>query len=261
MAKYSLAQIKGAYVQKKDWEWQFPVSYYLFRPISFYLTYLVIRITDSPSCVAWVGFFIGLLGCLSFLFIPHLTIWLGIILLIIFAILDAVDGNIARVSKNVTYYGKFLDGILGVVIEGSFCFWLGLGLYLNPIDLHGLGSLGSGDEGKLLVFLSGVIIMCGRLYSAIFQGSYYANLIRKNQNNVISEGSITDAFKSSTYRKYRWYLLFINLNAFNLQLIILALCAALKIVDLFLFFFAIYYLFRLLATMVFYIYRAQKNLY
>ena len=34
--------------------------------------------------------------------------------------MDAVDGNIARTTRNVTYYGKFLDGLLGEIIEGSY---------------------------------------------------------------------------------------------------------------------------------------------
>lgn len=261
MPKYSIGQIKNAYIQKKDWERQFPVSYFLFRPISFYLTYPIIRITESPSRVAWMGFAIGLLGCLSFLFISYLTIWPGILLLIIFAILDAVDGNIARVTKNVTHYGKFLDGVLGVVIESSSCFWLGLGLYLTSGDFYIVDFLGLGYGSKIFAILAGMIIMSGRLYSSIFEGNYYMHLIQKQKKEGSFQESLTQNIQSSTYRRRWWYLLFINLHAFNLQLIILVLCTALNIVNLFLFFFAIYYLFRLLATMVFYIYRAQKNLY
>jgi len=96
MPKYSLHEIKSAYAQKKDWEKQFPTIYYFSRPISFYLTYLIIRITENPTHIVWVGFIIGLLAWISFLFISYLTIWPGVILMVIFSILDAVDGNIAR---------------------------------------------------------------------------------------------------------------------------------------------------------------------
>jgi phosphatidylglycerophosphate synthase len=258
--KYTISQIKNAYTQKRDWEKQFLVSYFLFRPASFYLTYLVIRITESPSLVAWLGFFIGLFGCFSFLFISYLTIWPGILLLITFALLDAVDGNIARVTKNVTYYGKFLDGILGDIIAGSYYFWLGLGLYLSPENLYMLNLLNLGYNNKILIFLLSVIIMVGRLYSRMFEGNYYTYLIQKQRKDGTFQEALTENIKSSTYRKHWWYLLLINLNAFNLQLLILALCVVLNIVDLFLLFFALYYLFRLLATMIFYVYRAEKNL-
>ena len=257
--KYSLSQIKNAYIQKKDWEKQFPVSYFLFRPISFYLTYLVLLITKSPSRVAWVGFAIGLLGCFSLLFLSSLTIWPGILLLMLCALSDAVDGNIARVTKNVTYYGKFLDGVLGIIVEGSYCFWLGLGLYLDSGNSY-IGSLLVGYD-KILFILAGVAIMSGILYSSKIEGAYDKFMIQKKKVEGTFQESLTANIQSSTYRKHWWYLLFVNLHAFNLQLIILALCAALHIVDLFLFFFALYYLFRLLATMAFYLYRAQNRLY
>ena len=260
MPKYSISQIKSAYIQKKDWERQFPISYFLFRPISFYLTYLAVRITESPSRVAWVGFAIGAAGCLSLLFTSHLTIWPSILLLIVLALLDAVDGNIARVTKNVTHFGKYLDGMIGMAIEGSYCFWIGLGLYLSSEDLYMLNFLHLGYNNKILIVLASVIILAGKLYSSIFEGGYYTHLIQKQKQDGTFQDALDQNIQSSTYRKLWWYLLFVNLNAFNLQLIILALCAVLNMVDLFLLFFAIYYLFRLLVTMIFYTHHAQKNL-
>lgn len=261
MPKYSINQIKNAYIQKKDWERQFPISYFLFRPISFYLTYLVIQITESPSRVAWVGFAIGLTGCFSLLLTPTWTIWPGVLLLILYAMSDAVDGNIARVTKNVTYYGKFLDGILGIIIEGTYCFWLGLGLYRDSGNSY-IGNLLVGFEpyDKILLILAGVAIMSGMLYSSKFEVTYRVHLIQKQKVEGSFQETLNQNIQSSTYRKYWWYLLFINLHAFNLQLIILALCAALNVVHLFLFFFAIYYLFRLLVFFVFYFHRAKDRL-
>ncbi|MGD9015129.1 MAG: CDP-alcohol phosphatidyltransferase family protein [Candidatus Omnitrophota bacterium] len=260
MARYSISQIKHAYIQKKDWEKQFPVSYYLFRPISFYVTYLVLLITKSPSVIAWFGLFIGLLGCFSFLFISNLTIWPGILLLLIFALLDAVDGNIARVTKKVTHYGKYLDGIIGIIIEGGYCFWLGLGLYFNPASLGIYNVINLWRNGPILNLLAGVMIMAGILYSRIFEGDYYNHLIQKQRETGAFQGALTQNIRSSTYRRHWWYLLFVNLHAFNLQLILLALCAALGAVDIFLFVLAAYYFVRLLTTMLFYTYRAQENL-
>ncbi|UCC94474.1 MAG: CDP-alcohol phosphatidyltransferase family protein [Candidatus Omnitrophota bacterium] len=258
MPKYSMRQIKDAYIQKKDWEKQFPTIYYFSRPISFYLTYLIIRITDIPSRVVWFGFFVGLMGCLAFLFIPHCTVWLGISLIMSFAILDAVDGNIARVSGKVTYYGKFLDGVIGEIIEASYPFWLGLGLYLVPLKLGALSLWDLGDKSNLFMLLAGTAIMCARLYSTLFLVNYYDMLTLKK--TVTPQGNITDPFKSSRYRKYWWYLLFINLHTLTLQVLLLALCASLKMIDIFLFFFAGYYLFRMFITFTFYTYRAQRNL-
>jgi len=182
------------------------------------------------------------------LFIPYLTIWAGISLLTLYALSDAVDGNIARVTDNVTYYGKYLDGMMGIVIEGSYCFWLGLGLYQS-------------NDDQILYILAGMTIMAGWLYSSLIEDGYERYLIQKQKENRTFQESHKGNIKSSTYRKHWCYLLFINLHAFNLQLIVLSLSAATNTVHLFLLFFATYYLARLLITMVFYIHRAQNTLY
>ncbi|MHA1664364.1 MAG: hypothetical protein DRP68_06740 [Candidatus Omnitrophota bacterium] len=259
MPKYSLHEIKSAYAQKKDWEKQFPTIYYFSRPISFYLTYLIIRITENPTHIVWVGFIIGLLAWISFLFISYLTIWPGVILMVIFSILDAVDGNIARVTKKVSYYGKFLDGTIGEIIEGSYFFWLGLGLYLSK-DFYMMRFLETAHISKIFVLLGGVVAVVGRLYSNIFQENYYTMLVRKQKEEDTFMEEITGKIQSSIYRKHWWYLLFINPHTLTFQLLILVLCVIFKVVDLFLFLFAIYYFSRMLIMFIFYTSRAQKIL-
>jgi len=66
--------------------------------------------------------------------------------------------------------------------------------------------------------------------------------------------------KTSTYRKNPLYLLFANLNTLNLQLLALAVCASLNMIDLFLLLFALYYLVRILVINVFYLYQAKARL-
>ncbi len=63
MSKYSLKQIVDSVEQKKTWEKQYPINHYIVRPLSFLVTYLIIRVTDSASSIAWIGFVIGLAGC------------------------------------------------------------------------------------------------------------------------------------------------------------------------------------------------------
>ncbi|MFQ5787213.1 MAG: CDP-alcohol phosphatidyltransferase family protein [Thermodesulfobacteriota bacterium] len=261
MSKYSLQQIKSAYIQKKDWERQFPISYFLFRPISFYVTCLVLSVTNSPSKVAWCGFVIGLGGCTSLLFLSTLTIWPGLLLLIIYAVSDAVDGNIARVTRNVTYYGKYLDGVIGNIIEGSYFFCLGLGLYQTPGDSYFLNSLLVIERNNSIIIILASIIVSGRLFSIIVEGSYDVKTIQKqNDEGIFKENHLQATIATSSFRKNIWFLMYTNLNAFNLQLIILSLCAVLNIIDLFLLFFSAYYITRFFATLIFFTYRAQDRL-
>ncbi len=260
MKKYSLQQIKSAYTQKKEWERQYPISCFLFRPISFYVTYLVLSVTNSPSKVAWCGFVIGIGGCASLLFLPTVTTWLGVSLLVIYALSDAVDGNIARVTGNVTYYGKYLDGVIGNIIEGSYFLCLGLGLYHASGDSYFLNSLLGIEQNNFITVILASIIISGRLLSVIIEGSYDAKIIQKQKDEGILKENLEATFTTSSFKNNIWFLMYTNLNAFNLQLIILSLCVVLNITDLFLIFFTIYYVTRFFATLIFFTYRAQNRL-
>ncbi|HBU69273.1 MAG TPA: hypothetical protein DEE98_02695 [Elusimicrobia bacterium] len=258
---YSLQQIKQSFTQKIIWEKQFPVSYYLFRPVSFYAAYLILRITHSPSRVAFAGLFIGMTGNISFLFMDKLGIFAGIVLLMLCALSDAVDGNIARTTKNVTYYGKYLDSVLGAVAEGSFPFFLGAGLYLYNTNSIYLNPLALPDsEIKFLMLLCGSVIMGGIVFSNKIAETYDYQRIQKEKDSNGFKHEINAQIGTSTFSGNIFYLVFVNLHAFNLQLLFLLICALLNIVDVFMFVFASYYLFRIIFNLTFYTHRAGARL-
>ncbi len=260
MRKYSLQQIKSAYTQKKEWERQYPINYFLVRPISFYITCLVLSVTNSASKVAWCGFVIGLGGCTSLLFLSTLTIWPGIFLMVVSSISDGVDGNIARVTKNVTYYGKYLDGVIDNIIGGSYFLCLGLGLYQAQGDSYFLNSLLAIEQNSPIIIILAGIIISGRLFSVIIEGSYDVKIIQKQKDEGILRENLQATSTTSSFKKNIWFLIYANLHTLNLQLIILSLCAVLNVIDLFLVFFTIYYVTRFLATLIFFTYRAQDRL-
>lgn len=259
MPKYSMKEIKDAYIQKKEWEKQFPTIYFFSRPISFYLTYYIIRLTDNPVCVVWAGFMVGLCALFSFLFLPQLTIWPAVLLMILFSILDAVDGNIARTTKKVTYYGKFLDGFVGEIIEASYCLFLSIGIYINWNHHYVASLLGVNRVNKFLIVLCGAMVVIMRLYSWAVQELYYSNLYAKDSKQH-RPGEITDVLKGSNYKKYWWYVAFINPNTLTFQLLLLFFCALTNTLVVFLFFVSAYYIFRFLVLSVLYNFRAGKNL-
>lgn len=261
MKQYALTDIISAYEQKKEWEKQFPVSYYIFRKLSFPITYLVLKLTTSPSKVAITGFFIGIAGNISLLYADSTGILPGIILLMIVALSDAVDGNIARTTKNVTYYGKYLDSVLGISIEGTYPLFLGIGLYLweecqcvtNPFGLFD-------SDLKLMMLICGAIITAGAVYSNKITETYDYQRIHKEKDSNQFKHDINAKFGTSTYSRNPFYLLFSNLNAFNLQLPVLLICYFVSAVDIFMLFFAGYYLFRYIFILLFYTYRASTRL-
>lgn len=260
MANYTLKEIVGSFEQKRSWEKQFPVNYYIVRPLSFLITYLIIRLTDSPSQVAWIGFIIGLAGCVSFLGIPWWTAWPGVILLFAFSLLDAVDGNIARTTGNVTYYGKFLDGLLGEIIEANYCLCIGLGLSVGFSIFPSVTNNIAATNSSIFPLLSGVIIMGGRLFSSFIDLKYEYHLFEKQGANNRVKTNINDKIQSSTFRDKWYYQVFININLLNNQIIILVLCLWFGKITFFLYFLALYYLVRAIIYFIFFLRRAKQRL-
>lgn len=260
MAKYSLKEIARSFEQKRNWERQFPVNYYIVRPLSFLITYFIIRLTNFPSRIAWIGFVIGLAGCFSFLGINLLSAWPGIILLFIFSLLDAVDGNIARTTGNVTYYGKFLDGLLGEIIEASYCLCLGLGISVGFSIFSGATNNIVAPHSSILPLLSGVIIISGRLFSSFIDLKYEYHLSEKQGSNNRAKTNINDKIQSSTFRDKWYYRIFININLLNNQIIVLVLCLWFGKITFFLYILAMYYLVRAIIYFVFFLRRAKQRL-
>lgn len=261
MLNYSLRQIRDSHFPKRDYDKQFPVSFFVVRPLSFYTTYLLLRVTHSPSRVAYFGLAIGLVACGAFLVIPELSLWPGLLILVLYILFDASDGNIARVTNNVTYYGRFLDGVVGEIIDGGYFFWLGLGMYRKPGDFVFLDSTGGGPlSSNFTLFLAGVIITWARLYGNRIMVTYYTYYARKHGDSQQEEGEIKHATQTSGYRSFWWYLLFVNVGSIDLQMVFLAVCGIFHVVELFLLFYAAYYLFQAILFTGFYLYRAQRVL-
>lgn len=261
MKKYTLAQIKEPYVQKKEWEKQFPINYFFVRPLSFYLTYLVLKVTQDPAKVAIFGFCLGIIGC-SFLATSHLfSLWPGLLLVILYSISDAVDGNVARTTQNVTLFGKYFDGLLGEIIDGSYFFFLGIGLYYS--------GAGTADpvfskliptHSQAIPLLLGSVILISKLWATIFRNLYEIYKAQKDGLAPFNASQSTTIIGKSRYHD-RWYFrIFINLESLNTQLLLLILFAALGIEIWFLILFTYFFAGRALIYLVFYFTRTKSKL-
>lgn len=252
MKRFSIAEVKSSYEQKRNWERQFPVSYYLFRPLSFPLTALASGLTNSAGAIAWVGLGVGALGCILLFQRDLAGPWPGIACLALFALLDAVDGNMARVTGSVTRYGKFLDGTFGKLAEGLYLPALSAGLYLAERPaLNGFTATSAG------LLLSGFIALIAMLYSSYIESAYEA---LRNEAKAGAPPDLNAKIGSSRFRGNIFYSVFINLHAFNLQVLLLALAAFLGGEAAFLALITAYYLIRLAALFTYYIVKARAEL-
>jgi phosphatidylglycerophosphate synthase len=261
MTSYSFQDIIKSYSQKSDWERQFPINYYIIRPISFVMTYFIIRWTTSPTRIAWIGFIVGLAGCFCFLLMSWISPWPAIILLFTFSLLDGVDGNIARTTGNVTFFGKFLDSVMGEIIEAGYCFCIGFGLSAQGFTfLHSGANDFVANSFSSLPLLCGAIIMGGRLLSSFIDVKHDYHVFEKQASSEQSIINIDDPIQTSIFSNKWYYFIFINLNLLNNQIVFLIICTYFGKVNLFLYLLAPYYLIRAITYCVFFFSRAKEKL-
>jgi len=253
MKIYTLSEVKASYEQKRDWEQQFPVSRYVFRPLSFPLTVLILHFTSSPAAVAWLGLAVGLAASWLLLKIGTVGPWPGIAGLAIFALLDAVDGNMARTTGAVTRYGKLLDGALGKLAEGLYFPALSFGLYSASHQAF----IGFTPLPSTALLLSGFVALIAMLYSSYIESAYDA---LANEAKAGAPPAPDTKIASSRFRGNVLYAVFINLNAFNVQVALLALLAVFSCEALFLTFITAYYLVRLAIIFTHYILKTHAEL-
>jgi len=108
------------------------------RSASIYVTRMLIGTSVTPNQVTCAAIFIGISASLCFL-APQLRIRvLGVILLQLWFIFDAVDGEIARYRKVESVNGVFFDRVADKIVHPVLFGCIALGLYArqpNPLYL------------------------------------------------------------------------------------------------------------------------------
>jgi phosphatidylglycerophosphate synthase len=110
----------------------------LIRPISFLVTPLFLRAGVSANQVTLLAGTVGstALICIA---IGTTTTWtIGAALFLVYALLDAVDGNIARFRDSASYLGKFLDGSVDTFVISAVALAAGWGAYQGGAALSWL---------------------------------------------------------------------------------------------------------------------------
>jgi len=90
--------------------------YYVIRPASFYATYVAVRARLSPNQATLIGLIVGAIS-IAMAYMGNM--FFAALLLNFFAILDCVDGNLARLSCP-SKAGEYYDAVSGDLINFIF---------------------------------------------------------------------------------------------------------------------------------------------
>lgn len=109
---------------------KFPIHNIIWRYLSFFLTPLFIITGLSANHATYIRILVGF--CSIYLIFSE-NIVIGIIIFFLGDIIDCVDGNISRIKNTATFYGKFLDGWVDIVIENFLILSL---IYFYLVNLN-----------------------------------------------------------------------------------------------------------------------------
>jgi len=110
-------------------------SVFFLRKISKLFTWLAVRLKMTPNQVTLISFAIGLLSAYEFSKGNFWAIFAGAVLLQLSIIIDCVDGELARYTRQFSQLGAWLDAITDRIKEYLVFFALAYGAAQNGRDL------------------------------------------------------------------------------------------------------------------------------
>ena len=109
-----------------------PWCHFVVRPISYYPSWLFLRLGISANKVTTIGTIIGVIGCVFLALGSYWEVIAGAILVNVRFLFDVVDGNIARYSNSCTKYGAYIDVMSSYAMAALIPIAAGIGMFRHP---------------------------------------------------------------------------------------------------------------------------------
>jgi phosphatidylglycerophosphate synthase len=260
----TLNQIREAHSWKRDYEKYLPISRFFFRPLGFLLTWVAIRAGFTTEAVSLLSGIVGLAACLFLLSGTAELLPFGLALLLLFNLLDCVDGSIARTMKIENPYGRFLDSICGGIVDLAFWAVIAVMAFRHDYLLTYPNGFGHG----LYLWLALGAASCYLSFLIVYVERTFDELLRPDWDQILSEKTnkisphLSDHEKNGLIAslhepRVRQILTILN-NNFRVReshYFLLTLAFISNTIDIFLLIFFIYYVVHAFLLMITYLNR------
>lgn len=125
-------QLREANTVKNGIDRKISVSRFIYRPISFYLAVPFVLLGFSANGVTFLRFLIAIGGFFFLAAGGYASVVAGSAILFLSALLDYVDGNVARFRKQPSHFGKFLEDVTDMIVKAIIPLAASIGLYMRP---------------------------------------------------------------------------------------------------------------------------------
>ncbi len=242
--------------EKQRWDSTYPWIYFCTRRISLLITWLVLPLGLTANQATFISLVAGLAGCWLLAYGYEAGFIWGSIMMLVFHVMDCVDGNIARATRTTSLFGQFFDSLAGYV--HLYVYWfIGVGLYrTSDLSLVFLSPMVGeiSEEDLRLFFLSlGAITTITKLLSREVRGTFFSILGEAwNRHKAEAETPITTHAGTWHYKIYN------NLTDIQGHDFMLVICALTHTMGMFLFVSAAISILELGFIISFYFIRAKK---
>lgn len=254
----TLNQIRDAHTWKRHYERYLPVSRFFFRPVGFLATWLAIRSGLTSEAVSWLSAVAGLFSCAVLVSGDSGLIPIGVSFLLIFNLLDCVDGSIARVMKTENPYGRYLDSICGEMVDVIFWTIIGILAYQHRdllrwpyVSIYGV------SLWLIIGIASNFLFIQVNYIERTFDEALRKYWEEINQNSPVNFGDLSTPEKSINSRQPLRVIINNNMRVRENHYLLLIIALLMKSLDVFLAFYFLYYLSMYIFLLITYSRRGQ----
>ncbi len=163
-------------------------SKYFARRVSIYITAVLIHTSLSANAVTVLFAIVGMIGAFLFSFgEPYLAI-IAVLLLHLSAILDHVDGELARYRKTFSPYGIYIDYMAHIVVYASLYMFFAFGIFAHY-------------SSNLVIAATGFVVLSRVLLDTCFLSYGFVQLrricVKSHRSDEIHESSICRSVRMS----------------------------------------------------------------
>lgn len=242
--KYTYRQIIDSLPKTKNSKSSWWVKLWV-RKLSFIFTFLFINIGFSSNAVSYLSILVTLTSCVLFCIPNTVCIWIAVVLINFWLVLDCVDGNIARCIGKKKNFGEFIDAMGGYVTVAFIYLALGVAAYNN-------GGVIFQKSNMLLIIIGAVASISDILARLIYTNFCNAEISAFGKN---TEKKDTDKKGTLNYLRKR-ISKELGLSGMFMPLTIAG--AIFGCYDVIVLFYCLFNGFALASTMFIYAYKAEK---
>lgn len=188
MKKITIDDIRSKLPEEKGATEKYNLWGHVLRPVSYYIAWLFLKLGISANKVTGISIIIGFVGCLFLAFGSYISMIIGALILNIWALLEYVDGDVARYNNSCSNYGAFVDDLNVAFTSVIFFISAGIGAFNHypVLSLFVIPPFLSINVNGYTFLILGGLSASFYLFPS-YVGAKFISLFSRDQNEIINE--------------------------------------------------------------------------